>query len=306
MEQYLSNDGTVAKYVHDDGSETSIKTWPLGMESCGGSGRDKFNVFISVSVGCQIKCGFCYLTSKKFKYEYLSYSEIVNNVSDAIGEELQRRPELKKVPMNLSFMGMGDAWFRLEFLADIVGDIILNFPNIEKIEGVDIATTLPFINYDDKKYLYDIEEVLQDSGKLTDKPSDRTSVRIFYSLHSLDNITRKILIPRTLDLDVSLPYLERLSKEFNIIYHYIFLNRCNDFHEDIYKLIEYFKFKRQLRILRFNKCINSKFNESNYFDDHLKTLKENIYSIKYQLSPGSEVSAACGMFLMEGKNEVEI
>lgn len=300
MERYVTEDGTIAKYVHDDGSETSIKTWPKGMESCGGSGRNKFNVFASCSSGCMIKCGFCFLTSKRFPHTYLTYSEVVDNVSNAIYEEFKHRPELRKIPFNLSWMGMGEPWLDLDLIEIATDDILRNIaPLVDEIEGVDIATTLPSVSYLDSIFLTNINDMLIKTGKLTKKPEGRTNVRIFYSLHSLDDAVRKSIIPRTLDVAIAFQYLKKLSETYNIIYHYMFLEGINDRPIDYVLLCRYFSVsKSQLRILRFNQCPNTKFRESSSFSLITDKLKKFVFDVKIQSSPGSEVSAACGMFLM--------
>jgi 23S rRNA (adenine2503-C2)-methyltransferase len=298
-ELYLTQDGCIAKYVHEDGSETSIKTWPEGMESCGGSGRNKWNVFASCSVGCPIRCGFCFLTSKNYAYFPITALEISWNVLSAIKEELKRRPELKHIPFNLSWMGMGDPWVDLGKIQEATMLILKQLVDlVDEIEGVDIATTLPKISSGDINILDSINKFLQDSGKLTDRPKERTAVRVFYSLHSLIDENRKKIIPHTLPVDSALPYLANLSESYNVIYHYMFLDGINDSMRDVYALIDYFSTsKDQLRILRYNKCPNSSFHESRKFIRNIKALESKI-NLKVQLSPGSEISAACGMFLL--------
>lgn len=301
MESYISNDKCVAKYVHDDGSETSIKTWPDGVESCGGSGREKFNVFISSSVGCPIRCSFCYLTSKDFPYHQLSAADISTNVIDAINMELSRRPELKNLPMNLSFMGMGDAWMDLEKTYQVVRYICSWFPEL-KIEGVDIGTTLPLIKWDDQLWLLKIKNYLIRSGRLTDRPISRKPVRIFFSLHSFFDDYRHYLIPRSIPIKASLEYLRTLEDTFNVIYHYVLFEGINDQHKDFSAIIDHFLYqpRREIRFLRYNQCPNSKFKESQEFNSFIERLERNkLDNMKVQLSPGSEVAAACGMFLMK-------
>lgn len=307
MELYINNDGSIAKYVHDDGSETAIKTWPEGMESCGGSGRKKFNVFASCSSGCWINCKFCFLTSKKFEYNPIHSTDIANNVIEAISSEIKRRPELKEIPFNLSFMGMGEPWYILDDIY-LATKLILEeiSPKVKYIEGVDIATTLPSLRYDDVNNLRKINKLLENTGKLTDKPESRSNVRVFYSLHSGNDKTRRKLIPKTLDIDIATLFLTSILNEFNVIYHYILLDGINDnLYEDIVQIASLFRYKlpenSQLRILRYNKCPNSKFEESKDFDKMVEFLNKWVYDLKVQLSPGSEISAACGMFLMKNK-----
>lgn len=299
MERYVSKDGCVAKYVHDDGSETSIKTWPEGMESCGGSGREKFNVFISTSVGCPVKCAFCYLTSKKFPYSDLTPLQVASNTLQAIEEEFKYRPNLKRVPMNLSFMGMGDAWLDLHKTQRVVS-LIISWLDKQPIEGVDIATTLPRISWEDKGNLRKISKKLEESGRLVERPADRTPLRIFYSLFSVDHSVRSQFIPRSLSPDIAYEYLVELLKDYNVICHLLFLDGINDdILEDILPLTVIFS-PFQLRLLRFNRCPNSIFQESNNIDYIIELLSETPdINFKYQLSPGSEVAASCGMFLMK-------
>jgi adenine C2-methylase RlmN of 23S rRNA A2503 and tRNA A37 len=69
---------------------------------------------------------------------------------------------------------------------------------------------------------------------------------------------------------------------------------------DLYDLINVSNnLKCQLRLLRFNQCTNTKYKESPRVDGLIRTLAKTVKDFKYQLSPGSEISAACGMFLMK-------
>lgn len=303
MEVYRTKNGHVAKYVHDDGSETAIKTLPEGEESCGGTSRKKVNIFISFSSGCEIKCGFCFLTSKGFPYHPLTTYEISKNVIAAIKAELTYRPELSELPLNLSWMGMGDAWLNLTKVQETTCRILDELsPMFTSIEGVDIATTLPCIKYDDFWNLQKIQDTLKATGKLTAKPKDRTDVRVFYSLHSMKDDVRRVLIPKTLDTSVALVYLDTMADHYNVIYHCMFLNGCNDTYNDIALLLQLFQesdTNKQLRILRYNQCDKSRYIESLMFDKIIERLYKHIpKKLKVQASPGSEISAACGQFLM--------
>ena len=305
MESFISNDGTVAKYVHDDGSETAIKTLPEGAESCGGSNRRKFNVFISCSSGCPVGCAFCYLTVKRYPFFDLTERQIADNVVAAVKAEFNRRPEIKKLPINLSWMSMGDAWFDLKKVHHAIELILHQLdPDLVEIEGVDIGTTLPQVTYTDIIYLKRIDRALKTSGKLTSKPAERTSVRIFYSLHSVIDSVRKKLVPNSLPLSIAQNFLRLL--QFNIICHCLFIEGINDTELCVSSLGRVFSSKDtpgQLRFLRFNKCPGSFFSESSKFDDIVKKYTDQqsdffIRDLKVQVSPGSEISAACGQFLM--------
>ena len=152
MEIYRTKDNTVTKYVHDDGSETAIKT-----TSCTDSGTsigtvdNKYNVFISYSVGCVVGCKFCYLTSKKCPYTNLRARDIYENVKKALDDWITNNPEAKNMYTKISWMGMGDGFFDLRkiyvvtlFLAEYLEENNLS----AGIDGVDIATSLPIIPED--------------------------------------------------------------------------------------------------------------------------------------------------------------
>ena len=139
-----------------------------------------------------------------------------------------------------------------------------------------------------------------------------------YSLHCCHN--RDKLIP--LNTKTPLKDLEKLRylSEYtgiNVICHQIFLEGINDDNYTIGCLKEWMnEVPFELRILRYNKCTgsersskshseNSPFTESSKFDSIVQELNTSISRIKYQISPGSEIKAACGQFIL-GKLTTEI
>ena len=86
----VSDDKTVVKIVHDDASETAIKT----VSSCdtvmtkdgefelNETDRNKYSIFISDSAGCYMKCQFCYLTLKAMKFAKINVLKLFNNLID--------------------------------------------------------------------------------------------------------------------------------------------------------------------------------------------------------------------------------
>lgn len=319
MEIYRNKENDVTKYVHDDGSETAIKTTsscinyynaitdkiePMPID------RNKFSVFISCSVGCPINCKFCYLSIKKYPYHKLTSEQIIKNVKDALREEIKYKPELKDKSMKLSWMGMGDALLLDPIDIKNISKIIFTWAiknNItHSIDGVDISTTLPKKPVKFAQQMKFLNDNLLYNYPLNDKISDRSIVRIFYSLHSVYN--RYKLIP-TLNSNVltDIEYLKILKENFSynldVLFHHMFLDGINDTQEEvetiintINNLIPY----AELRILRYNKCPGSPYNESKKFDDLVKLFAGSLQKVKYQISSGSEIKAACGMFLMQG------
>ena len=112
---YRSNDGTVSKYIHEDGSETAIKLVksvqsvlnPITNEiETRESDRNKYSIFISSSVGCFMKCKFCHLTMKNAKHIKLPEEQVLSNLKEAMEDIINFNPDIKNRYVKLSWMGM--------------------------------------------------------------------------------------------------------------------------------------------------------------------------------------------------------
>lgn len=310
MEYYRSKDRHVTKYVHDDGSETAIKTTPI--EEFGGvygKVTNKYNVFISISVGCIVNCRFCYLTTKKCPHVTLTSDEIVTNVIDAIRSEVAAKPELRKMYTKLSWMGMGDAFIDTKkmYKATIeIADILEHEGLSAGIDGVDIATTLPKIPSPGEDYIsalaYSINGFKLNEQRNYFEPGARHPVRVFYSLHSAFDDIRKFLIPNTVPIIPAVKYLRDMweQDDVTLVIHHMFFNELNDDAREVGQVIKFLEGfgDIELRLLRFNKCEGTVFNESSEFDSIVDKIYSYHKNIKVQSSPGSEVKAACGQFLL--------
>ena len=93
METFISDDGSIGKFIHDDGSETAVKV----VKSCSNFhdpetgtiatewvDRNKYSVFISSSLGCYMACGFCHLTIKGSQYRKLDTASVVANLTSSL------------------------------------------------------------------------------------------------------------------------------------------------------------------------------------------------------------------------------
>jgi len=310
MEVYRTKDNHVAKYVHDDGSETAIKTTPI-TEYGGVYGKvtNKYNIFISTSVGCPVGCKFCYLTTKNCPHHILTEDEIIANVLEAVRTEVKHRPELSNLYAKLSWMGMGDAYFDTQKMYNvscaISGGLILN-GLARGIDGVDVSTTLPKIPSTESgdglrslaRYINCFTVNPKRSYSVT---GPRYPVRLFYSLYGGENGIRNYLIPHTTPAKKASAYLQSLSDVgVTIVVHHMFFEGVNDSLRDVDYVLKFLKSlpNVELRLLRFNKCEGTLFNESSKFDSLVEHMYKYHKNIKIQSSPGSEVQAACGQFLL--------
>lgn len=317
MEFYRSKDNHVTKYVHDDGSETAIKTTPI--ETFGGiygKVTNKYNVFISMSVGCVVGCKFCYLTTKKCPYVTLSTDTVVYNVITAIENEVEDKPEIRTMYTKLSWMGMGDAYLDMEkmYEASVQIAALLEERGLSAgIDGIDISTTLPKVPTIADDYIgalsLSINVFRLNPERHYHEIGSRNPIRVFYSLHSALEATRTNLIPNTQSLLNASDYLVKLvnKSEVTLVIHHMFFEGINDSVKEMEALKNFLvPFKDiELRLLRFNKCEGTTFKESNNFNNLVDELYKTHKNIKVQSSPGAEIHAACGQFLLSKIKEIK-
>lgn len=311
MEIYQTKDKKVTKYIHDDGSETAIKhSFEQPTEKHGEFSKitNKFNVFISSSVGCNIKCSFCYLTLKNVPFFRLTKEEITKNIIDAITHQINTFPHLKDQYVKLSWMGMGDAGVNFQKTIEATEMIIseiLKKQLCKGIDNIDISTMMPtsFKKGSLKDYVHKLNALL-DGVPINPLRKLDPKIRIFYSLHSGLDSVRRTMIPQSKDINSALNELKTISSDkAKIIIHHMFLDKVNDSPRDIQNLIKIMtdpEMKNyQLRILRYNKCDHSIHEESQQFVDIINRLHDHDINMKVQISPGSSVKAACGQFLLK-------
>jgi len=314
VEVYRTKDGQVSKYVHDDGSETAIKTISSCDNSFGEASqvvREKYSVFISVSVSCFIRCNFCYLTVKDYPFYTLTATEILDNIKKALETEVKHNPELKKKYIKVAWMGMGDALVS----SDTVNQVTVSFLDwvfdngyAKGLDGVDLSTAFPPITN------AKMELISNDFSDMRSKlrrypfnpvhPKERTAFRLFYSLHSVNQKTRQMLIPKAMEVGEALNLMNDFSRVIgtNLIYHHLFFKGINDSAKEVNDLIEFLnrgdQENNELRILRFNKCDGTIYEESPLVDIIIERLSREVPRLKYQISTGSEIKAACGQFIL--------
>ncbi len=328
FEVFRTEDNTVSKYIHDDGSETAIKIVksvqnifnPLTNEiESRESDRNKYSIFISSSVGCFMKCKFCHLTLKNSEFIKLEEDQIFNNLKEAIQDSIQHNPVLKSKFIKLSWMGMGDAINKPNIVSNItirLLDWIFENEYAIGLDGVDLSTVMPKLNNKKwiaifhelesklKKYkinpIYKMDNVQYSNGQY----SHKNIFRLFYSIESTIQEHRDELIPHAMILADVIPLLKEYEDDgrYPVIFHHLILDQINDSDLEIESVINFMNnhfIDNELRILRYNFCAKSTMKESEVFTNKIRKLSENINFLKVQISPGKEVSAACGQFIVK-------
>jgi len=313
-----TSDLNVFKIVHDDGSETAVKTSPSvrGLVSAGGVDRSvvdrgKYSIVVSNSVGCRMRCQFCHLTMKNAAYSALPFSRIVANVQEAMTEVARLVPDIGRRYAKLCWMGMGeDAISRPDALRRAtleIADWLIDGRLAQGIDGVDLGTVLPRTRADWVGQLAALDRELDryaTNPQIPSRAEGRSRFRLFYSLHSAVQQTRNDLVPGATPLAQALPKLLAYSDggRHNLVFHYMLWEGVNDTEAEVAALIELIErfglWQHEIRFLRFNGCGVSPLLESTQFDAIARRVAATGIRTKVQASPGREVMAACGMFII--------
>lgn len=328
MEAFITDDGTVAKFIHADGSETAVKV----VKSCSNFknsetgtldtewvDRNKYSVFISASLGCYLACKFCHLTIKGSAYRKLYTDQVVANVKEAILHEIARKPEMKDRFVKLCWMGMGDALNQPDMVYDATLELmgwLMSNGYTRGLDCVDLSTVLPRVGdawverfrelnlaleaYPVNPESFRIEQAEVSTVK---EYTGRTRFRMFYSVHSAIQETREKMVPRAMLIADAVPLLKRFQENGgpNLLLHTVFVEGLNDGADEVDRLIEFLGNhfpENELRVLRYNFCDRSPYREIDHIDRAVSKIAEHHSALKVQTSAGKEVAAACGQFLV--------
>ena len=325
---YRSIDNTVSKYIHEDGSETAIKTVksiqsilnPLTNKiENRETDRNKYSIFISVSVGCFMKCKFCHLTIKNSKYLKLEEEHILSNIKEAMLDVINFNADIKNKFVKLSWMGMGDAFIHYDIVYNVtikLLDWIFKNNYAIGLDGVDLSTVLPkiknklwiktFHDLEEKLHSYNINPIYNmDNVQYTNNHySHKNIFRLFYSIGSAVQEIKENVIPGATSLNLAAELLNEYQEngKYSVIVHHVLVDGLNDTEYELDELIKYINtyFKNnELRILRYNFCAKNSYKESENIIKQIQKLSDNINFLKVQISAGTEVTAACGQFIVK-------
>jgi adenine C2-methylase RlmN of 23S rRNA A2503 and tRNA A37 len=318
-EVYRTKDLQVIKVVHEDGSETALKTAPSMAGGLLPDGkiddqlvdRGKYSLFLSASVGCYMNCRFCHLTLKGCKYRRIGGPAILTNAKEAVEIAARSNPNLGDRCAKVCWMGMGeDAIARPEETRKVTNELcewLIDQGYARGIDGCDLSTVLPRVKDRWQAAFTALDADLDNfpaNPKTLSRSDGRSRFRLFYSLHSGLQQTRDELIPRAQPLAEALPALISWSHahRISLIFHHLLVSGVNDTDEEISSLETlidtYGLTGHELRLLRYNGCGLSPYEESRDFTRVAKRLQARMI-VKVQASSGSEVRAACGQFIVK-------
>ncbi len=313
MEFLKSEDKLTTKYIHSDKSETSIKLensgkfdTKLNLEKVD---NNKFSMVISCSKGCIMSCVFCHLTVKNANHSKIPYENLLTNMKEALSAQVISNPEIKDKYIKLCFMGEGEplkASSNIREATIAFLEWVFQKGYAKGLDGVDIATVLPNIGEQNRawKDLRALQYHLPRKFNINPVRSNKSVLRLFYSLHSANQVTRNKLIPNAMPITAALPKLKAFTEDagIDLIIHYMFMAGVNDSVEDVAEveelLTEYDLQNKELRILRFNTTEDLQITESPILTQVLGEVQEWSDNLKVQYSSGADVQSACGMFVV--------
>jgi adenine C2-methylase RlmN of 23S rRNA A2503 and tRNA A37 len=215
-------------------------------------------------------------------------------------------------------MGMGDAIKKPEMVRDVTLrflDWVFENGYAKGLDGIDLSTVMPkikkpefigiFHNLENDLRQYPLnEKYSMDNHEFRNFEYTRKNVfRLFYSVESAIQEKRENVIPNAMPLVDAANLLNQYQASGStLIFHHLLVEGLNDSEEELSALIHFMKKdfdQNELRILRYNYCSKSDYKESEKFISQIKSLSNNINKLKVQVSPGTEVSAACGQFIVK-------
>lgn len=308
MKKIVSENGMVTKYLHNNGTETSFKKQLSGsyvdsLIKPDFKDKKKYSLVLSCSHGCQLSCSFCHLTQNSKPFNKIKTEDVIENIKEVITDQINEDPSLKSKYIKFCWMGEGEPLLNYEMIKRATIEVlfwVLENKYALGLDGVDISTSMPRVK---KETIMDLKWFNKYLSVFNKNPNnkDKTALRLFYSLHSVDNDIRSKMMPKTIHINDAVKCMKEVGDEFGIdtIFHYTWIEGKNDSDDDVDNLIKFWNDnslqKSQLRVLRYNSGTNLD-EESSNLNKIVAKLREGIPNLKVQHSAGKDVQSSCGMF----------
>lgn len=240
--------------------------------------RDQWTICVSTQVGCAMGCAFC-ATGKLGLSRNLNVDEIVDQV-----RFWQSQIKDDERISNIVVMGMGEPLMNYEAVRDAI-NLILKYTDIGKTR-ITVSTV---------GIIARMQQLLSDPLW--------PHIRLAVSLHSVDPIIRKRLMPSSTptfldDLSTwAIEYLDKFgNRRHHLTFEYLLLEGVNDTDEDAKKLA---KFVKRIGNVKINLLI---YNDTGEFNApraerviaFSEILQDADIDVTRRRSMGQDIFAACG------------
>lgn len=253
-----------------------------------GDGKDILCVPCQTS--CNLGCKFCYLTGLNIKTKNLSSMKISNLIDECLELQPPANPTLL-----ISFMGTGESLMNVD-------GVIGAANNVKGVYTKD-NTEVPFERYSNVRF--GVATILPSRSRFEDFKNKikfyNLPVKLHWSLHSLDSLSRKNLMPAASDIQDSLKmineYIEQTKNPVEI--HYTLINNVNDRDEDLEKFIKYVGKNATIKFLKFAEKENEPMQGSLRVSYFKEQLENNGFTVEVYSPPGRDIKSSCGQFIID-------
>lgn len=244
-------------------------------------------ICVPSQTSCAMGCSFCHLTGNNIKTKNLSSERIVN----LIVESLKIQPPANETLL-ISYMNSGEPFMNLDGL---LGSALTlrdhcSYENLRK-------------NY--KTLRFAVSTILPGESRFqmfkNSVKQHKLNFKLHWSLHSLDQITRKSLMPAASDIQKSLNMIDEFIEETNqpAEIHYTLIDGINDRDEDLASFIKYVGKKATIKFLKFSEKKGDPMKGSLRVDWFKKELENNGFTVEVYDPPGRDISSSCGQFIVD-------
>ena len=234
---------------------------------------------VPCQTSCNLGCSFCHLTGLGIKTKNLTAFEIIRLVDECMYLQPPANPTLL-----LSFMGAGESLMNCDNVLSAACQL-LEYPGYNNVR-FGVASILP------SRVKFNRFKDIVINNKLP--------VKLHWSLHSLDEISRKSLMPAASNIQDSIKmvneYIEETGNPAEI--HYTLIDGVNDRDEDLDKFIKYVGKNATIKFLRFAEK-NGELKESTKVQFFKKELENNGFKVEVYAPPGRDIHSSCGQFILD-------
>jgi adenine C2-methylase RlmN of 23S rRNA A2503 and tRNA A37 len=243
---------------------------------------------VPCQTSCNLGCRFCHLTNMGIATKNLSSERILNLVVNSL--EFQK-------PGNdillISYMGAGDSF--------------MNGPEVIK-SMIDLRTSskYKFIQDSYKTIRYGVSTILPGYNRFEQFKKavidNKLPVKLHWSLHSLDAVERKSLMPGASPIAQSLSmvneYVDETGQPAEI--HYTLMHEINDRQIDLDRFALLSGRKATIKLLKFaEKTSEPTLLGSKRTDWFRAELEKHGYNVEVYSPPGKDIGSSCGQFILD-------
>jgi adenine C2-methylase RlmN of 23S rRNA A2503 and tRNA A37 len=243
---------------------------------------------LPVQTSCSLGCKFCHLTGLSVPTKNLSSERILNLVSHSL--EFQK-PE--NDTLLISYMGAGDSLMNLEQVIKSAVDL----KNSKKYK---------YIQDSYKTIRFGVSTILPGYSRFNLFKNAvieyKLPIKLHWSLHSLDAIERKSLMPAASPIMQSLnminEYVDETGNPAEI--HYTLMHEINDRQEDLDKFEKLPSRKATIKLLKFAEKESEPLLLGSKRTDWFRgELEKQGYLVEVYSPPGRDIGSSCGQFLLD-------